>query len=201
MQAAIAKFNQNILNIRSLGGLYDALKGFIAPALDISDILRSELVLVVSALDYYIHEITEEGMIEIYQNKRPKTRMFLRFNISIECVILGLSSQQNVDWLRNEIHEILSFKSFQNPDKIAEAVKLISEKTLWNEVGVSLGMNPVDVKNQLLQIVDRRNKIAHEADQNPAFPGTRWPITAKMVNDAVNFIERTVNSIHQTVTT
>jgi hypothetical protein len=155
----------------------------------------------VSALDHYIHEIVEQGMIETYENNRPRTAMFLRFNISIECVILGLSSQQNVGLLRNEIHETLSFRSFQNPDKIAEAIKLISRKNLWNEVGRSLAMNPRDVKNQLLLIIDRRNKIAHEADQNPAFPGTRWPIKAILVNDAVSFIENIVNSIHHMVTT
>lgn len=46
--------------------------------------------------------------------------------------------------------------------------------------------------------MDRRNKIAHEADIDPSFGiGNRWPIDAITVNDAVDFIEQVVESIHQ----
>ena len=54
------------------------------------------------------------------------------------------------------------------------------------------------IKEQLSSIVERRNKIAHEADINPTYnTGERWPIDENMVNDAVDFIEQVVNSIHQ----
>ncbi|WP_293063557.1 MULTISPECIES: HEPN domain-containing protein [unclassified Moorena] len=49
-------------------------------------------------------------------------------------------------------------------------------------------------------IVDRRNKIAHEADINPTLGlGDRWPINEKLVNDAVDFIEEVVESIHAVI--
>lgn len=55
-----------------------------------------------------------------------------------------------------------------------------------------------EVKQQLNSIVDRRNKIAHEADINPTFNiGDRWSIDEKLVDDAVNFLERLVESIHR----
>jgi hypothetical protein len=55
-----------------------------------------------------------------------------------------------------------------------------------------------DIKQQLSLIVDRRNKIAHEADIDPTLNlGDRWYIDEAMVNDAVNFIEQVVESIHQ----
>jgi len=201
MQAAVDHFNANILRVRSLGSLHGALKALTTSALDISDILRSQLVLVASALDYYIHEIVEKGMIEIYQNKRPRTKSFLDFNVSLKCVLEAFSSPPNLDALKNEIHENLSLRSYQHPNKITEAIKLISDKNLWSEVSKILNKNPEDIKNQLLLIVDRRNKIVHEADSNPAFPDTRWPIDEKIVNEAVDFIEAIVHGIHQTVTT
>ncbi|WP_228037153.1 hypothetical protein [Cuspidothrix issatschenkoi] len=47
-------------------------------------------------------------------------------------------------------------------------------------------------------IVDRRNKIAHQADIDPTLGlGNRWNIDELMVGDAVNFIEQVVESIHQ----
>jgi len=54
-----------------------------------------------------------------------------------------------------------------------------------------------DIKQELSIIVDRRNKIAHEADINPAYNlGDRWEINEEDVNDAVDFIEQVVESIH-----
>lgn len=59
-----------------------------------------------------------------------------------------------------------------------------------------------EVKQQLTDLVDRRNKIAHEADIDPTFGiGNRWEIDENLVNDAVTFIEQLVQSIHQVITT
>jgi hypothetical protein len=44
-------------------------------------------------------------------------------------------------------------------------------------------------------IVDRRNKIAHEADMDPANPGFRWPINQQMASDALDEIERVAEAV------
>jgi hypothetical protein len=55
-----------------------------------------------------------------------------------------------------------------------------------------------DIKQQLNSIVDRRNKIAHEADIDPTFNiGNRWNIDEVLVGNAVDFIEQLVENIHQ----
>ena len=54
-----------------------------------------------------------------------------------------------------------------------------------------------NVKQELSIIVDRRNKIAHEADIDPTLGlGNRWNINEADVNNAVDFIEKVVESIH-----
>jgi hypothetical protein len=189
MKAALSQFNDNIQRAKSLGELHNSLPSVTGPVLDASDILRSELVLAVSALDCYIHEIVEKGMIEIFENKRSRTNSFLKFKLSVECIMAGLSSTGTTEWLSNEIRSNLSYRAFQQPDKIAEAVKIISHKKVWPEVSSCLGRDKSDITNQLTLIVERRNKITHESDRNPAFPGTRWPISAQMVNDAIDFLQ------------
>ncbi|WP_416233475.1 HEPN domain-containing protein [Anabaena sp. UHCC 0451] len=53
------------------------------------------------------------------------------------------------------------------------------------------------IKQDLQEIVKRRNKIAHEADIDPTLGlGNRWPIDELLVGDAVDFIEQVVESIH-----
>ena len=50
-------------------------------------------------------------------------------------------------------------------------------------------------------IVDRRNKIAHEADLNPSYGqiGVLWPIEFHEADEAVSFVNRLAESIHAVV--
>ena len=57
MQVAIDQFRANIQRVCHLLVLHNHLAAA-NPVLDLSDILRAQIVLVVSALDHYVHEIT-----------------------------------------------------------------------------------------------------------------------------------------------
>ena len=89
------------------------------------------------------------------------------------------------------------YKTFKQPDSIADAIRLISDKKLWLEVASIMGRTDKEIKQELKIIIDRRNKIAHEADIDPTLSlGNRWAIDEIMVGSAVNFIEQVVDSIH-----
>ena len=83
--------------------------------------------------------------------------------------INNVPTEDSEQWLENEIREKHSYKTFQKPDKIAEAIRLISDKQLWIEVGAKINKPAKDIKQELSLIVERRNKIAHEADIDPTF--------------------------------
>lgn len=247
MQSALDQFRISIQRVRDLIFIHNLVKAQATSALDLSDMLRAALVLSVSALDYYIHEVVTLGMLEIHRGNRPEppvTRnanksVFSKFKVSLgnaredRKAAIDIASwlindlQQNYGnnfiqqpdtihnlipaieacildklnrspWLENEIRESLSSQSFQQPDKIADAIRLISDKKLWNEVAAKLSRSAEDVKQTLINIVNRRNKIAHEADIDPTLSlGNRWPIDEIMVGEAVDFIEQVVESIHQ----
>jgi hypothetical protein len=248
MQSALDQFRISINRVQELIALHNFVKSQATSVLDVSDILRASLVLAVSALDYYIHEVVTLGMLEIHCGQRSKPSSpanttqsaFSRFQISLNaarqerimvidieswleteiqqsydstfteqshtisslipaissCIINKLNN--NVSWLENEIRETLGYKSFQQPDKIADAIRLISDKKLWDEIAIKLGRPAKDIKQELSLIVERRNKIAHEADIAPSLNiGDRWNINELLVNDAVNFIKQVVESIHE----
>jgi len=247
MLSALDQFRISIARVRDLIFIHNSVKAQATSALDLSDILRAALVLSVSALDYYVHEVVTLGMVEIHRGQRSEPSpspnssqsAFSRFQVSLggarqerlvamdiaawlesdvqqaqgssflqqsytvsallPVIASSVSSRLNsTSWLEDEIRERLGYQSFQQPDKIADAIRLISDKKLWDEVAAQLSMPAKDVKQQLSAIVDRRNKIAHEADIDPTFGiGSRWYIDEALINDAVNFIERVVESIHQ----
>lgn len=216
MQSALDTFRLNMSRVRDLGAMYSTLKAQTTQVIDFSDILRAELVLAVSAFDHYIHEIVRIGMIESYRGNRPYTPAFMRFSVTLEKVLLGIANPQKVDWLESEIRSSHSWQSFQQADKVADAVRLVSSVKLWEEVAQHLGAQARDVKLQMNLIVDRRNKIAHEADTYSRYrdgrwpideetvddadmysisPGGRWPIDEETVDDSVDFLEQVAEAI------
>lgn len=247
MQSALDQFRISIGRVRDLIALHNSVKAQATGALDVSDMLRAALVLAVSALDYYVHEVVTLGMLEIHRGQRSEPTpsanttqsAFSRFQVSlggarqerlaaidiaswleteieqthgyaflqqsytVAALIPVISNSvvnrlNNASWLEDEIRERLGYQSFQQADKIADAIRYISDKKLWDEVANKISRPAKDIKQQLNSIVDRRNKIAHEADIDPSFNiGDRWNIDEVLVGDAVDFIEQIVESIHQ----
>jgi len=198
MLIAINQFRANISHVRNLQAIYEAFSSRTTTALDLSDLLRAQIVMCVSALDHYIHEVTQIGIIEIFESKRPSTDAFGKFTVSLDGALQGIKSK-NSDWLDSEIRKRHGFLSFQHPDKIADAIRLIKDIKLWQDVGTKMGMKPEDIKRQLQLIIERRNKIAHEADIDPTYPGSRWPINIVMAKDATDFIEQLCETIHSLI--
>ncbi|WOB43866.1 hypothetical protein HNI00_12420 [Thermoleptolyngbya oregonensis NK1-22] len=247
MQSALDQFRISISRVRDLIALHNSIKAQATGALDVSDMLRAALVLAVSALDYYVHEVVTLGMLEIHRGNRSEPApsanttqsAFSRFQVSLGSArqdrltaiditswleaemqlaqgyeflrkshtisdlapIISssiLNKLNNTSWLEGEIRERLGYQSFQQADKIADAIRYISDKKLWDEVASQMSKPAKDIKQELNSIVDRRNKIAHEADIDPTFSiGSRWNIDEVLVGDAVDFIERLVESIHK----
>ncbi len=195
MQSALTQFCANANRARDLAGLANALSAQTTQALDGSDLLRAALVLAVSALDHFVHEVTRKGMVEIALGERAPTDTYYRFQVSLRGIATFPSALDRLDWLDQEIREKHGWLSFQEPSKIADALRHVTGKDLWHEVGLRLDLPSQDVKARLKLTVDRRNKIAHEADMDPTAPGSRWPVDSAMVFDAIDFLESIARAI------
>ena len=197
MLSAKLQFKENLKRCRELGGLAVAMQSLTTAAIDVSDLWRAQIVLVVSALDHFIHDLVRLGMIESAKGRRPQTDSYLRFDITLAATQSALSGSPHEVWIGETVRAKHSWQSFQDPDKLADAIRLMSSVKLWEDVGAELGLPPKDVKTRLKLIVDRRNKIAHEADLDPTNPGFRWSIHGPMVSDTVDFIEQLGDAIYK----
>lgn len=91
MQSALDQFRISVSHVRDLISLHNTINAQSTPALDLTDILRASLVLAVSALDYYIHEVVTLGMLEIHRGQRAEPSpspnstqsAFSRFQVSL----------------------------------------------------------------------------------------------------------------------
>jgi len=197
MNSAINAFRLNAERVQHLGGMYDALSGLMTSAIDSSDLLRAQIVLTVSALDHFVHELTVQGMLEIFDGVKPPTDAFRKYKISAG--LLLSSNAANRSAFEADVREKHSFLSFQQPDKMADAIRLFYGKPLWSRVAAKMNKTEDAIKTQLRLIVDRRNKIAHEADVDPSFPGARWPIVRQDAAEALAFVVALCEAINATI--
>ena len=182
--------------------LYDYIS-FNKIPLDASDLLRWQWVLAVSALDKYIHDILTDGMVEQYINKKPHTSKFDTFQLGMKTIINIQSAPVPEIAFRNEVIRKNSYLSFQDPDKIADALSFIwNVPNKWDVISRNMAtpISSSDLKIKLKNIVVRRNQIVHEGDCLSAnIPMAQQQITASDTQDVIQFITELVDAIDASI--
>lgn len=185
-----------------LSALHAYLSANATSVLPLDELLRAEWVARVSALDMYIHELVAQKIMDIYKGSRPATPSYLQFKISTETlsrIRSALISTDAASAFELDIKSSLARITYQDPETIADGVRLISEVELWNELAIII-KNPSpsnkiisakDIKKDLSLIVSRRNKIAHEGDLQPSIPRKPWLIS----RTDLEFVSTTIESI------
>jgi hypothetical protein len=203
MLNAINQFRKNIESINELGSIYELVRTNY-PILKerAEEILRAEIVLCVSALDCYIHDLARISMIEIFTNTRIPNKAYDCFQISLKSFSRIDSAKTLTDKIglfENEINEINSKDSFQSPSSIEYALRFLDIKNLWNSLSPIMRMSADDIKGTLSLIIHRRNKIAHEADYD-FVRALKNPIDQLSVNNSIIFIINFCESVNALVT-
>lgn len=189
----IEQFKLHISEIKKMRDLYKYNLHILSPGIDIDGVLRSEIVFIVSALDQYIHQVILDRMVDIILNNRSNPSSFCKLLLGLDSLNNILSTLNTgsitdvVPFIEQDIKIKLSWRSFQQPDKINEALKMINDKNIWKEVSTLYGMTVNDIKERLSVIVKRRDCIAHEADFDPV-NNCQYPISPSVTKEAVNFI-------------
>lgn len=176
--------------------------------MELSDLYRAAFVQGVSAFDTFIHAEVRVRMLAIFGGfgSRP-TPAFERFKVSLSSVSVALLAAGDpiagLNWFESEIREQHSFLSFQHPDKVAEAIRLVSDVKLWQELAHHLGQGTENgetgdkiLKRRLALIVDRRNTIVHESDVDPTPPGhALYPMSRETAEGALGFLQTLAHGI------
>jgi hypothetical protein len=172
------------------------------------ELLRAEWVARVSALDLYVHELVAQLMVAIFEGQRPPSPAYLKFDISNETLnrIRSATSKSDASAAFDlHVRSYLSRITYQDPEDIADGVRLCSSVELWNEIALKLGATPAtkienakSLRKQLSLIVRRRNIIAHEGDLQQSALREPWPISRTdiaFVGDQINRLARAIDAV------
>jgi hypothetical protein len=205
MNKAIQQFQINLQSARQLGVIYLAFCDKVTGAITLEELLRAELVLAVSALDCYIHDVVRIGMERAFNAPSGEPNAFLSFEVTFGFVkeLLGaISDAERNSLVDREIRRAHGFKTFQAADKISQALSLIGVTAIWEKVGAEIGLNSKDARTKLNVIIDRRNRIAHEGDIDPSSGiGIKFAIDFPAVKEAVDFLDVLAQTIQKVVIT
>lgn len=170
------------------------LEGKATAELDRSECYRAAIVLVVSALDHYVHALILEAVEGMLYGARPPSQRFATLRVRLADASSNLGSGKWA-WVVSELREQHSIVTYQRPEKISDGLKWVDDrKQLWVRLGARMHLSAADLKTRLELLVDRRNRIAHEGDLDPTW-GTARPLTQPDVRDALAFVTELVSSI------
>jgi hypothetical protein len=192
MYSSLAAFRNNIASVRELATLHDYLCANLKSPMTFDDLLRFQIVYSVSALDKLIHDIIRIGMVQTFIGSRPATSKYLAERISMGAYV-NLSSATippKEYYFEQEIISKLGIVAYQSPDNIADGLSYIwDEKHKWQKIAAAMALKEDQARTQLKLIVDRRNKIAHEADVDIT-SGGKFAISKSDCESTVIFIEK-----------
>lgn len=219
MNNYLTLFDNNVAQARSLSTIYINLReGVHIEEMYINNLLKAQLVNVVSAFDMFIHGIVKMGVIEIFNKTRKETPKFQSFAFQAKTILKLIevmspsfmpSSSDEIPnvILEKELSDKLSYMSFQSPDKVTDALSLIWGEPHKMQVlavdmnisGCNINEKANNLKQELTTIIQRRNQIAHEGDINPA---TQLPRSIELsdVNKASDFITSLGHAVFRRVT-
>ena len=205
----IKHFEEVWTRCSEISALHAYLASNVSGVLHPDELLRSEWVTRLSALDLYVHELVAQRMLAVFEGRLPTTPAYLRFQVPIEALDRIRRAPAPLDASAAfdlEVRSQLSKNTYQHPDNIADAIRLCSSVDLWNEVAVRLGATPQGkisvakgLRRNLSLIVQRRNKIAHEGDLQPTISREPWPINQVDVAFVADHIEKIVRAIDHVI--
>ena len=192
-------WNLNLQNVKKMHWLHEQLSK-VVPAMDLSDILRAEYVLIVSAFDCYVHDVVLQGMANMFSGSKPDSRAYNEFCLPMSAVkqlLVSTDSAIRESIFNVSVKKLLAKHSYQSPKSVEYAMNLINLKNVWHKVGLKLSMPSKDVVLKLGLIIQRRNKIAHEADIHDLVSMDKTPIDRSDVDDTFAFLDQIVAAIEE----
>jgi hypothetical protein len=203
MRNALNTFNRNMDSIKTLHAIHEQFVK-IYTALDLSEILRAEYVLIVSAFDCFLHDIVQNYMHHItfeIDDTALIPNEYRKFKMPLDTLksILEASDETKKQILHAALKKSLSEFSFESSKTVESAMSYIGVNKVWTKIAGLLGGGAEDIKKQLDMIIFRRNCIAHQADIANYTDESKQLIEREDVDEVINFIERITNIINTLV--
>lgn len=166
-------------------------------------IWRTQILYLESALDYYMHELTTYGMLNMYNRLWPRTAEYGKIKVTIDALDEVLTSPGSSDWLIRYVADAFGRDTLTNYPRIKDQadllgfdIRAIMQSAFPPPKNAPKRSNPVGYGSEILtELCTRRNRIAHQTDRDPD-NGQQAPITSKYVEQSIKHVDNLVRALH-----
>lgn len=160
------------------------------------DILRFQVVSIDSLLDFYMHQIFVYGLKKIFNDEWRKTGSYNKMTVPLSTVEYAIQNPGNTDWIEKIIDQHKNKDTFMNGYEINKVLNHIGLSLI--DIATSLGYTSQDLSKKLNDLYDRRTKIVHYADIDPATK-SKNPIHKSEVVAYINLVKNLCDKIYDAV--
>lgn len=195
-----AHFDEDLSAIRTLSTVFEHLENEqnnVCAEL----VLRSQVVLLESAFDFYLHELTKFGVNKIFEGSWIATEKYKNIIIRLEMVEKIINDEVDENWFFEFISQyyaketMISFESVKDQmNLLGLKIQEVADKAFYKQG--SLEPTMTKMKNKINALYKRRNIIAHQSNRGHE-DATYYPISREQVDDFIVSIEKIVNAIHE----
>ena len=132
-------------------------------------ILRSQIVFLGGSLDFYFHEITQFGIMQMYDEIWQETKPYKNINIKLGTILDVLKGERDDSWFIEFINYEYSKISLISYDSIEKAMNMIGlhmyqiANKIYN-YEIDRKERVTKLKERMNRLCERRNSIAHQFD-------------------------------------
>ncbi len=182
-------FHASLDRGRQLVGLQEFLANNYTTALNSDDCLRAAVVQTISSFDHLMHGLFCAAVSKRLLESRDISGLEIPFSF------LHLPDVDRASSIESFVKKSISHKTYVHPDNMVEALKHFGQHP-WNYLSASLSLDVPYIKLKQRQLYRWRNRIAHEADINPANAGVDLFTIDKIdVLDAITFFSNLGDAI------
>jgi hypothetical protein len=173
------------------------------------DVLRAIVVFSVAAMDSYFHDIIVENAMGVLKHCAKNKKDFpghlidaIKPQLTPEKSLLLLYRARPDEELRKIIHEHLAERTFQDPGKIEQGLRIVGIEDVWEPLRKKLNLRSKrKAKEYVLPYIKRRHQIVHEGDlyKSKRFHHKLRPIGRRFADECVKHIRTFVTALHSII--
>lgn len=183
------RFDESMNDVENLFNVCTSLKENNLPGAE--DIYRAQILFLDSSLDFYIHEITKYGLVQIVDPEVSGWNVndeFKKFKVSINFLKRVYSNREDIKVILKELNDTIQYSSYMKFEAVSSQLDLIG---LEKPEGFENYRYVID------GLSDRRNAIAHASDRD--MKGDKTDIDETTVRNFMEKLKEFQKLIHEAV--
>lgn len=163
-----ARFDEAMKDIKGLSNVYTKLSSGEdddeSTKTSLDELLRSQVLLMESALDLYMHEVSKYGISKMFNNHPhwPETISFKDYKVTLGNLKDVYHGKRNARDMANMISSMLQYSSYMKFDAIIDQLVMIGVISQVDSIPGDISkFRPV-----ITELSERRNIIAHASDRD-----------------------------------